>query len=250
VEVRRLIWIAAAGLALLGAGIAIAHEGGSKSITKLGATTFTAATGSNVTTNTCSDGTNTFATTSGRWTGTASGDAALAGNVTIDAKAVINTTTGVGLMSGRMRFDATSGKHTNAEFDAVYSGGHIAGLAEGHGDDDSWNRLVANISADWSAATGFAKGQVGATTGGDAVLVTKGGCRAAKTKPEGFEAHGSLTLGASNATVTVAGVTCNVPATLSANVAKFHTGDQVEIKCTSSAGTNTLVRIESKGGHD
>src|SRR5437868_7199873 len=124
---RRLIWVSTAAVALLGAGIAVAHEGGTKSITKLGATTFAATTASDVSTSTCSDGKNTYATTRGRWTGAATGDAALAGNVTIDAKSVVNTTTGVGIVSGRMRFDTTAGSHTNAEFDAVYSGGHIAG---------------------------------------------------------------------------------------------------------------------------
>jgi hypothetical protein len=242
---RLLTWIAAAGFALLGAGIAVAHEGGSKSIVKLGATTFLAQTGSNVTTSTCSDGTNTYATTQGRWTGTTTGDAALAGNVTIDAKAVVNQTTGVGIMSGRLRFDATSGRHANAAFDAVYSGGHIAGLAEGHG-DDSWNRLVANISADWSSGSGFSNGKVGGTAGGDAVLVTSGGCR--PPKPETIEAHGIVTV-ANSTTITVAGVSCGVPSNLSGTVTALHVNsDRVEIKCTSSGGTNTLVRVS--GHHD
>ena len=70
---RRLIWVSTAAVALLGAGIAVAHEGGTKSITKLGATTFAATTASDVSTSTCSDGKNTYATTRGRWTGAATG---------------------------------------------------------------------------------------------------------------------------------------------------------------------------------
>ena len=68
---RRLILITAAGLALLGAGIAVAHEGGSKSVKQVAAT-FTATTGSNVQTSTCTGSDNvTYTTTRGRWTGTA-----------------------------------------------------------------------------------------------------------------------------------------------------------------------------------
>ena len=54
--------------------------------------------------------------------------------------------------------------------------------------------------------------------------------------------------GANYATVTVATLTCNVPTTLS--LATFKNGDFVEIKCTSSAGTNTLTSIKGKGDHD
>ena len=49
---RRLIWIAAAGFALLGAGIAVAHEGQGKSVKQVSAT-FTATTGGDVRTDTC-----------------------------------------------------------------------------------------------------------------------------------------------------------------------------------------------------
>lgn len=242
---RRLIWIAAAAFGLLGAGIAVAHEGEGKSITKVGATTFTAATGSDVSTATCTDGTNTYARTRGRWTGTVVGDAALAGNLTIDASSLVNTTTGVGTVSGRLRIDTPAGKHTNAEFDAVYSAGHIAGLAEGHG-SDSWNRLVANISADWSATGGFANGKIGGSSGGDAVFLTSGGCRPSSSKPETIEAHGTVTA-ATATSITVNGVTCTVPPTLSARVLALHpTTDRAAIKCTTVSGTNTLTRVEAE----
>jgi hypothetical protein len=247
VLMRRLMWIAAAAVGLLGAGIAVAHEGGSRAVKQVSAT-FTATTASDVRTSTCTGSDNvTYTTTRGRWTGTALGDPTLAGNATVDAELLINSA-GDGFVSGKLRIDGAN--HTSARFEGVVSGGvHIAGLAEGHG-NAPWNKLVANLSADWSSAGGFTGGKLGGgTTGGNAVILTSGGCKSTSPKPETVEAHGALTLGANNATVAVAGVTCNVPSDLATKVAKLHTGDRVEIKCTSASGTNTLVKIEGKGDH-
>jgi hypothetical protein len=246
---RRLILIAVAGLALVGAGAAVAWEGQSKSVTKV-STTFTAGTGSNVRTSTCTGSDGTYVSTSGRWTGTAvnaSGDAALNGNATVDAFLLVNTTTGVGTVSGRLRIDTTDGKHTAANFDAVYSGGHVVGLAEGHG--SSGQRIVGNISADWASNTGFQNGKLGGTAGGDAVELSHGGCRPETVKPETIELHGAVTLGTNNATLTVANVTCTVPPNLASTVASLHNGDRVEIKCTSASGTNTLVQVKGERDH-
>ena len=243
---RRLMWIAAAVVGLLGAGIAVAHEGGSRAVKQVSAT-FMATTASNVRTSTCTGSDNvTYTTTRGRWTGTAAGDPTLTGNATVDAELLVNSA-GDGFVSGRLRIDGAN--HTSAWFEGVISGGaHIAGLADGHG-NAPWSKLVATLSVDWSSAGGFTGGKLGGgTSGGNAVILTSGGCKS--PKPETVQAHGALTLGANNATVTVAGVTCNVPADLSTKVAKFHGGDRVEIKCTSASGTNTLTRIEGQGDHD
>jgi hypothetical protein len=243
---RRLMWIAAAVVGLLGAGIAVAHEGGSKAVKQVSAT-FNATAASNIRTSTCTGSDNViYTTTRGRWTGAALGDPTLAGNATIDAKVLVNSA-GDGFVSGKLRIDGAN--HTSAWFEGVISGGsHIAGLAQGHG-NAPWSKLVANLSADWTSAGGFTGGKLGGgTVGGNAVVLTSGGCKA--PKPDTIEAHGALTLGANNATVTVAGVVCNVPSDLSARVAKLHSGDRVEIKCTSASGTNTLTRIEGRHHHD
>src|SRR5204863_8300650 len=93
---RRLILITAAGLALLGAGIAVAHEGGSKSVKQVAAT-LTATTGSNVQTSTCTGSDNvTYTTTRGRGTGTAAttapaGDTSRTGKATADAEVLVNS---------------------------------------------------------------------------------------------------------------------------------------------------------------
>jgi hypothetical protein len=250
VLMRRLILITAAGLALLGAGIAVAHEGGSKSVKQVAAT-FTATTGSNVQTSTCTGSDNlTYTTTRGRWTGTAAttapaGDTSLTGNATVDAEVIVNSS-GDGFVSGRLRIDGAN--HTSASFEGVVSGGtHIAGLADGRG-SAPWSKLVANLSADWSSAGGFVNGKLGGgTAGGNAVVLTSGGCKPPKPpKPETVQAHGNITINGS--VVTVAGVSCNVPAGF--DISKFKTGDRVEIKCTSAAGTNTLARISGHHDHD
>jgi hypothetical protein len=239
---RRLIWITAAGFALLGAGIAVAHEGGSKSVKQVSAT-FTATTANDVRTSSCTGTDNvTYTSTRGHWTGSASGDPTLTGNATLDAQLLVNSS-GDGFVSGRLRIDGTN--HTSAWFDGVISGGtHIAGLAEGHG-SAPWNKLVANLSADWSSSGGFVNGKLGGgTAGGNAVVLTSGGCRpAAPPKPETIEAKGTLAVG--NGTVTVAGVTCTVSSNLLPAVQKVQAGARVEIKCTSASGTNTLVHIEA-----
>jgi hypothetical protein len=210
--------------------------------------TFNATTASNVRTTTCTGSDNvTYTKTRGRWTGSAQGDPTLSGNATVDAELLVKSA-GDGFVSGRLRIDGAN--HTSAWFAGVVAGGtHIAGLAEGHG-NAPWSKLVANLSADWTSGGGFVGGKLGGgTNGGNAVILTSGGCRTTTPKPETIEAHGALTLGANNATVTVAGVTCNVPSNLSADVAKLHVNDRVEIKCTSASGTNTLAHIERRDDH-
>ena len=240
---RRLIWIAATVLVLVGAGIAVAHDNNGKSIKQVSAT-FTATAASNVRTDTCTATDGTYVSSRGDYTGTAtSTEPTLNGNASVSAESVINTTTGYGTVDGRIRIDTADGKHTQAAFDAVYTKGHIAGLAEGRGSEGSWNKLVANLAADYTAAGGFANGKLGGTTGGDAVLVSSGGCQqSSSTKPETIDVHGAVTA-ASATSITAAGVTCVVPTTLSTVVTALHVGDRVELKCSVSGTTNTLVSV-------
>jgi hypothetical protein len=252
---RRLIWIAATVTVLVGAGIAVAHENNGKSIKQVSAT-FAATTASNVRTDTCTATDGTYVSTRGDYTGTAtSTELTLSGNATVSAESVINTTTGYGIVDGRISIDTADGHHTDAEFDAVYTNGHIAGLAEGHGHDSAtWNQLVANLSADYSATGGgFANGKLGGTAGGDAVLVSSGsGCQSSSSsKPETIDVRGAVTAFApatAPTSITAAGVSCVVPTTLAATVAALHIGDRVELQCTVAGGVNTLVSVN--GDHN
>jgi len=244
---QRVIFFAAAAFALAGAGIAIAHGVDAKSVKAVSAT-LTLGTASNVRTETCTGAAGTFTTVRGRWSGNATGDPTLTGTATLDAE-IFYGPTGDGTVNGRLRIDGAN--HTDAHVDAVVaSGGNFAGLAEGHVSAPG-SKLLGNFSGNYSSTTGITGKLGGGTAGGNAVLLTEGGCKPVKPpKPETVGANGSLTKNP-NGSVTVAGVTCNVPSNLTNDVAKFNTGDRVEIKCTTSGGVNTLTRINGHhGDHD
>lgn len=247
---RKLVWITAAIVALAGTGMAVARGLDSKSVKPVSAT-FTATTASVVRTATCTGADGTYATTKATYTGTASSsESSLNGPVTIDARSLINTTTNVGTLSGKLRFGSGEGNDTH--FDAVYSNGNIAGLAQGHTRDPG-GRLLANLSAAFSATGGFTNGKLGGgTSGGDAVEVLRGGCEPTPApKPDTIKVHGAVSA-VSATSITAAGVTCSIPASLQASVAglALAAGSQVEMTCTPSGGTNTLSRISIAGHHE
>jgi hypothetical protein len=84
----------------------------------------------------------------------------------------------------------------------------------------------------------------GGTAGGSAVEIGPGKCApASHPKPEKSEARGTISA-ISSASITVAGLTCNIPSAMSAAVtAKFHQNDRAEIQCSVQNGQNTLTRI-------
>jgi hypothetical protein len=246
---------AVATLAL--AGIAIAHGFDSKSVQSVSAT-FTATTATNVQSSTCT-GSNghTYTTTNATYTGATAGasDPSLAGPITLETRALVDTTTGDGTISARLRITTSAGT-TDAAFDAVVHGTSVAGLAEGHASSPH-SALIANVSASWTAAGGFTGGMIGGGTGaGYAVEVTEpGGCTPPPApKPDRVEVHGAITaITATGATASIsaAGVTCTIPAALQAKVAALGlaVGDRVELHCTTAGGTTTLDRLEASGHH-
>jgi hypothetical protein len=174
-----VILITAAALVLLGAGTALANHGfGGGSTFKQAAATFTATGPSNASTQTCTgtDGAH-YTVTRATYTGTATGDTALSGQVTIDAVSVINDANpSVGTVKGGMKINTSSGP-TWLGFLAVYSGGSISGLATGR--TSTGAGVVANLSATFSTSsnTGFGSGKIGGgTAGGQALLLMPGGC--------------------------------------------------------------------------
>ena len=138
----------------------------------------------------------------------------------------------------------------NAQYSAVYANGTIVGTATGHG--MSHAQLLANISATFSVTGGFTNGKIGGgTAGGSAVELVNGHCAkpAPKQPPETNSAEGAVTA-VSATSISVAGVTCAVPASLATKVATVHTGDRVEIRCSVVNGTSTLTSIDTgKGKH-
>jgi hypothetical protein len=241
----RKLTLAVAGLAaLVATSVAVAHGIQGAKTAKAVAATFSASAGT-VTTRTCTttDG-KSISVTDGKYTGTAAGDADLAGAITLRVRSVINTTDKVGTVNGAFRIDV-SGRDTNGAFSSVYSDGSVAGLATARAHSPG-AKIVGNLSATFDPATGFTNGKLGGgTAGGSAVELGTGSCKPAKTHPEHSEARGTATLTAT--TITVAGLQCTLPADKAADInAKFKTGDLVEIRCDFANGQNTLTRIAKR----
>jgi hypothetical protein len=244
---RKLIWITTAIVALAGASMAVAHGLDSNSVKSVSAT-FTATTSSVVRTSTCTGADGTYATTNATYTGTStSSEPSLNGPISIDTQSLLNTTTNIGTVSGKIRFGSGPGNDT--QFAAVYSNGNIAGLATGHTGDPG-TQLLANLSAGFSTTGGFTSGMLGGgTSGGNAVELLGGGCKPTPApRPDTIDVHGAVSA-VSATSITAAGVTCTIPTNLQAAVTALAlaTGSQVDMTCTAAAGVNTLTRISAPG---
>jgi len=241
----RKFTLAIAGLvALIATSVAVAHGIEGAKTAKAVAGTFSATAGS-VTTRSCTTSDNkTVVVSDGKYTGTAAGDADLAGAITLRVRSVVNTTDKVGTVSGAFRIDAT-GKDTQGAFSAVYDNGSIAGLASAKAHASN-SRLVANVSASFDPAAGFTNGKIGHSDGGSAVEVGTGSCKPSHPSSEKSEAHGTVSA-ISATSITVAGLTCAIPGDKSADVnGKLKQNDRAEIRCVVQNGQNTLVRYEKK----
>jgi hypothetical protein len=242
---RTFILAAAALAALVAAGIAVGDGLEGTKSAKSVAGGFSTGTPSQFRTRSCTttDG-KTLVATEGVYTGSATGDADFTGPIRLRARSLVNTTDGIGVVSGTLRIDVASGGDTVAHFDTVFSGGQISGLASGHAQDPH-AKLLANISASFDAtsAGSFGGGKLGGTSGGAAVELGPGRCEPTKTGKETSEARGIVAV--SGTSVTVASLTCTVPASLQAKVLSL-VGMRAEIHCSLSGGVNNLVKIEKK----
>jgi hypothetical protein len=245
---KRTLILASAGLvALVSTGLAVANGIDGVRSAKSVAGTFATGTPSQFRTRSCTttDG-KTLVATEGVYTGPATGDADLTGTATLRARSLINSTDGVGVVSGTVRIHVASGGDTYAHFDTVYSAGQIAGLANGHAQDPH-AKLLANISSafNFTSTGGFTGGKLGGgTSGGAAVELGPGRCEPSQTGKETSEARGTVTA-VSLTSITVAGLTCSVPANLQSQVAGLLNA-RAEIRCSLIGGVNTLVKVEKK----
>ena len=244
---RKLLLATVGLIALIATGVAVAHGiEGARTPSAVSATF--SATGSNVTTTTCTTAANKSITiTKGTYTGTSTGDTSLTGNVTLRTKSVINTTDNVGVVSGQLKISPSSGNGTNAMFTTVYDNGSIAGVAAGGGHQ---SQFVGNVSATFAPATGFTNGKIGGgTTGGSAVQFGTDSCSSAQTTSEHSSARGTISA-LSTTSITVAGLTCAIPSDQSSDInSKYKTGDSVQIQCSYANGQSTLTSINSGKGN-
>jgi hypothetical protein len=143
------------------------------------------------------------------------GDPDLAGPIVLRARSVINTTDGVGVVDGWLRINVASGRDTTAHYSAVYDHGNIAGLANGRAHDPS-ARLVANLSAGFSAAGGFTSGEA---RGRHQRRLGRRDRRVSALRLRSRRRAGRGTITALDAgSITVAGLTCAIPGDKSADV--------------------------------
>ena len=243
---RTLILASVVLVALVATGFAVANGIEGVRSAKAVAGAFATGTPSQFRTRSCTttDG-KTLVATEGVYTGPATGDADLAGTATLRARSLINSTDGVGVVSGTLRIHVASGGDTVAHFDTVYSAGQLAGLASGHAQDPH-AKLLANISStfNFTSTGGFTGGKLGGgTSAGAAVELGPGRCEPSKTAKETSEARGTAT--GSSTSITVAGLTCVVPTSLQSKVAGLLNA-RVEIRCSLLGGVNTLVKVEKK----
>src|SRR2546430_193216 len=120
-----------------------------------------------------------------------------------------------------------------------------AGYAVAHGIEGG--KGANAVAGTFSATAATPSTRTGTTAGGSAVeLGALGGCRPSETKPEKSEARGTISA-LSSSSITVAGLTCAIPADKSADVsARFKQGDVASIACAFANGQNTLTRIEKR----
>ena len=244
---RGVIYALAVAGALSVAGLAAADNDGPQAIKSVGAT-FTATSVSNSKTQTCTNAGGSFAVTSAGYSGTStSSEPGLNGALTLRVRSAINTTKNLGTVDGTLRIVPSSGGKTVAHFTAVYANGQLSGLATGHA-QDPYSRLVANVSAGFSATGGFTDGHLGGTSGGGAVAIDPGRCRTVKKIEEHSEARGTVSA-ISATSITVGGLTCTVPAgsALTAKLARVTVGARASIRCSLVNGQNTLTAFSGKG---
>jgi hypothetical protein len=256
---RKTITVALAGLAALSlAGLALAHGGDRERATglKAAAATLTATTVTSAETRSCTATDGAYEIAKATYTGTlASTDATIAGPATLHVKSVYNTTTKLGYVDGWLKVRDADGK-VHAKLFAVNSNGTLDGYVAGV---NGGRALLASLSATFSAAGGFADGQIGQGSATNLGLL-KGKVDCKSAKPAGvsvrLKVRGTVDsiadgkIGVKPADGSAVQV-CAIDGS-SDGLRNVDSGDVVEIECVLKGGAMTLakVRLKGDGGRD
>ncbi len=167
--------------ALAAAGVAIAA---SSSGAQSASATFSATTVSNAKVVSCSvNGGDTYAATVATYKGTASSsDGRLQGDVTIRARSLVDTSTGLGRLVGVFRIKSADGNTAAGKIDAALDNGQASGLVAGRVRNPG-GRIVLTLSAPFDAAGGFSSGSLGQGSVAGAGVVLSAGCKVGKAHP-------------------------------------------------------------------
>jgi hypothetical protein len=176
---RRLTWIGiAALLALVAAGIAVAHGRGAKGTDPVSAT-FTA-TATRTDTKTCTGPDGTYNIVHAKYEGTSTGDPRLTGRITLRTRSVINTTTGYGFTKGSLVVRNGEGRRlASAHLVGVNSAqttvnGFAAGRTRGVSDAAPGGSLLANLTTTLSG--NVLSGRLGTNGSQNTAIVFSGAC--------------------------------------------------------------------------
>lgn len=161
------------------AGAAAAHRTQSS---QQAAATFAAGTVANTQSRSCTSSDGTYQETTATYTGTAtSTDARLNGALKIRAHSVVNTTTGLGWLTGSFRVDGSSGG-AHGDVDAVVSSGNVSGTLVGQTGGPE-GKLLATIASAFTQKDGFSSGSLGTGSVSAAGIVFQRGDCAKTGKP-------------------------------------------------------------------
>ena len=180
-----------AAVAVAGVAAATRHT----QSTQAAAADFSAGSVSRSHTEACTASDGTYQLTTATYTGTAtSSDSRLNGSVELRVSSVVNTTTKLGFLDGRLRVRGTNAG-VSGTIHAAIANGAVVGSLVGQGARPE-AKLVASISATFTPATGFASGKLGSgSANGAGVLYTRGDCRKPRHQPSTVVFHLQLTPG-------------------------------------------------------
>jgi hypothetical protein len=184
-----LVVLAVAAVAAVGVAAATRHT----QSTQAAAADFTAGSVTKSHTETCAASDGAYQLTTATYTGTAtSSDARLNGSVEFRVSSVVNTTTKLGFLDGTLRVRGTNGGASGTIHAAIANGAAVGSLV-GQGTQPE-AKLIASISAAFTAATGFASGKIGSgSANGAGMLYVRGNCRKPKQQTSTAVFHLQLT---------------------------------------------------------
>jgi hypothetical protein len=157
-------------LALVVAGIAVAHNAGKVGKTEAAQATFTAAPTGQTKTRTCTGPDGTYNITQGTYTGTSTGDPRLTGDITIRTKSVVNLDNGLGVTDGRVWLRDTGSRKVKAtaSLQAVNTQrGKLDGFLLGQA-KNATGKGTTGLAANFSAAFNTDGSQLSGELGSDA----------------------------------------------------------------------------------
>jgi hypothetical protein len=177
---RRALLASAAVAGLVAAGIAIADPGAPASTKSVSATFYTTAQQGPSHTTTCAPvGADAYSSFEGTFTGVASsGDARLAGPVTVHVHGVFDTTQNVGSLKGDIDIQNSVPGHFHGHFKAVQVGSGVQGWIDGNLGDGT--HLMGSLTSSFSTTTGFgsqgAQASIGSGSGTNTAITWNGRC--------------------------------------------------------------------------